>query len=256
MPNIICQQCKTEFKVIPAREKTAKFCSVKCRADWRSINWNGKNHPRWQGGEREKKCQECGKFFSHQPPATYATFKKQRFCSHECGWKGQHYNSGAEHYAWREDRQTRRLARNGKHRSWANAVISRDKAACQICGATKAELHAHHIKSWRDYPELRWDIDNGQTLCAQCHWHVHAVLSANEVNSGEAASGNAGGNPEPSHGRKPVEGVTTRGRSYRRYEGNCDYCGAFVSKRWSDVKNNKHVCCSRSCASKLNRQRK
>ena len=165
--------------------------------------------------------------------------------------KGKIYRRGSEHYAWRKDRDIRR-SRSGRHRSWATAVISRDKATCQRCGAICVELHAHHIKSWRDHPKSRWNLDNGVTLCAHCHWHVHTALDENGVNSGKAVAGKAAGNPEPSDGRKPVEGVTTRGRAYRRYEGHCGQCGVFISKRWSDVKNNFRVFCSRSCAGKFN----
>jgi hypothetical protein len=56
------------------------------------------------------------------------------------------------------------------------------------------------------------------TLCHRCHWAEHAASDANGVNSGNIRPGHAEDNPEPSDGRKPVEGVTTRGRAYRRWE--------------------------------------
>ena len=59
--------------------------------------------------------------------------------------------------------------RNSKdYRIWRKAVIKRDNFRCTKCGACE-DLQAHHIKSFRDFPELRMDINNGKTLCLSCH---------------------------------------------------------------------------------------
>lgn len=208
----------------------------------------GEDHPRWKGGEREKICEQCGKVFRHTPPTTFATFKKRKFCSRECSRKGQKRLTGQDHPNYKPD--SRRKNRRGKHGAWARAVISRDLATCQHCGATDKALHAHHIKPFSTYPHLRWEIENGITLCYLCHEAVHAALNANGVNSGNILAGNAEDNPEPSFGRKPIEGVTTRGRAYRRWNGACDWCGTFISKPWSDVKGKKHLYCSKVCMGK------
>lgn len=57
-------------------------------------------------------------------------------------------------------------------RLWAEAVKDRDGKSCVECGATK-KLHSHHIKRKKDFPELRFDLDNGITLCAKCHLAAH-----------------------------------------------------------------------------------
>jgi hypothetical protein len=59
-----------------------------------------------------------------------------------------------------------------KHRDWKRAVWKRDNYKCVKCGSTD-KLCAHHIKSWDDYPELRFDIGNGLTLCCSCHSKHH-----------------------------------------------------------------------------------
>ena len=142
----------------------------------------------------------------------------------------------------------RRRNRGGSHHKWVNAVLSRDKATCQHCGVKDGELNAHHIKSYKDYPALRFELSNGMTLCVKCHWNVHAVQRANSVNSVKTQTGKAVGNTEPSLIRNYEEGVTNRGRASRRWKGFCDFCKTFISKPFSDTKGKENLFCSRKCA--------
>lgn len=52
---------------------------------------------------------------------------------------------------------------------WKKHVFERDEYTCQICKEVGGKLHAHHIKSFALFPELRFDINNGITLCIECH---------------------------------------------------------------------------------------
>lgn len=236
-----CAKCGVGFRVPPSTAKTRKYCSRKCSTR------SGDNHPEWQGGEREKQCQHCGKLFCKLPNRAISVFRKQKFCSKACADVGGLRYFGEDNPKWNGNP---RRKHPGRHAAWARKVISRDKATCQRCGITGVEMHAHHIKPYIEVPDLRWEVSNGETLCYRCHWNEHTGSAANGVNSGKPAAGNAGGNPEPSFGRKPVEGVTTRGRAYRRWEGNCAYCGAFLSKRWSDTVGKSNLYCSTSHAVK------
>lgn len=47
-----CPFCKKTYEVRPNLGEVRKFCSRECAAKWQmeKRNWNGKNHPNWQGG--------------------------------------------------------------------------------------------------------------------------------------------------------------------------------------------------------------
>lgn len=249
---VTCLQCGKAENVQPARAKRYKFCSYSCRGSWRKINWSGANCPLYQEGVREKVCHHCSKPFFHEKGSTYATFKKQKFCSKPCADEGGFRYSGPEHKSWTGN--PRRRHRNSKQASWARKVISRDLASCRQCGTSGVELQAHHIKPYQTHPELRWELDNGLTLCAPCHWQEHAKLVENRVNCWNPRPDlkESEGNQQPSFGRKPIEGSTTSGRAYRRWDGSCDHCGCFISKRWSDTVGKSHLFCGKVCAGRYN----
>ena len=51
------------------------------------------------------------------------------------------------------------------------SVLKRDKFSCQMCKkkGKSNKLHVHHIMKWSSASSLRYDIDNGITLCSDCH---------------------------------------------------------------------------------------
>lgn len=67
-----------------------------------------------------------------------------------------------------QKRITRPAAKNKKaDTDWALKVKERDGFKCVYCGKDKY-LNSHHIFS-RKHQGLRWDLENGITLCSGCH---------------------------------------------------------------------------------------
>lgn len=57
-----------------------------------------------------------------------------------------------------------------EYKLWRTAVFERDNYICIWGGKEHGnKLVADHIKPFADYPELRFAIDNGRTLCENCH---------------------------------------------------------------------------------------
>lgn len=81
--------------------------------------------------------------------------------------------SGENHWNWVADRsllkkQNRR--NDSSYKEWRKRVWERDGYKCQILNKDcNGRIEAHHILRWSDHPNLRYETNNGITLCRFHH---------------------------------------------------------------------------------------
>jgi 5-methylcytosine-specific restriction endonuclease McrA len=83
---------------------------------------------------------------------------------------------GENHYAYIDGRKARHqdIRRSTEYATWRLAVFTRDKFTCQDCQDQQGgNLEAHHLKPFAEFPALQMDVDNGVTLCMDCHEKRH-----------------------------------------------------------------------------------
>ena len=56
--------------------------------------------------------------------------------------------------------------------TWSKTIKKLDNYMCKLCDSTE-NLHAHHILPKALFPELSLSVDNGITLCEECHGKTH-----------------------------------------------------------------------------------
>lgn len=173
-----CERCGKPLERRPSEIKKRVFCSKECAFPPHFSN-----------------CKGCGREFRYSPS------DKQMFCSYACANNHEETSkrksegrratlatpegrkmfdeamkrrSQLPYYQKRATGRARDIEMGrGEYRKWRIGVLRRDNWTCQECGRRGGLLQAHHIKSWVDYPELRYEVSNGKSLCPQCHTDEH-----------------------------------------------------------------------------------
>lgn len=136
-----------------------------------SLSHKGKNT--WSKGilipeERKKRISQSLKGVKKKP------FSEEHRKNIGLSLRGK--NNGSKSHLWKGGiTPVNEVIRHSReYKLWRTAVFERDNYTCVWCGSKsgkdkKVELNADHIKPFSQYPELRFAIDNGRTLCRPCH---------------------------------------------------------------------------------------
>ena len=108
---------------------------------------------------------------------------RKKFCSKECFSKYHSvcvpHPSGEASPFYIKDRnkiknQFQSIRDSKMMKDWKKSVHEKYNYTCQMCGDRSrsghyVKLNAHHIVRFIDAPELRFNVNNGITLCVPCH---------------------------------------------------------------------------------------
>lgn len=163
----VCPECNQTFSRKPKESvkqwDKKKFCSFHC---------NGKatlrGHKVWNKGiklssEQAYRCGNAMRGKKHRLETLI--IMKERALRKE------------KHPLWIKDRnELKRSGQSNKDRRssayvlWRKDVLERDKWKCRIIdGNCEGKIEVHHILSYTEYPKLRYEINNGITLCKKHH---------------------------------------------------------------------------------------
>ena len=112
-----------------------------------------------------------GNYGKVRPPHAKPPSQKGKIRTLETRIKMRNAHKGEKCYRWKGGLTHAKLAlrHSLEYRLWRTAVFVRDNYTCIWCGKRGGALNVDHIKSFSHYPELRFAIDNGRTLCVPCH---------------------------------------------------------------------------------------
>ncbi len=132
---------------------------------------------------RNKRCAECNRAWRVGRSTYERTPENNTLMSNVTRGKPKPWLRGSKHHNYKggNSPERQRLYMSGEGRAFLRAIYHRDDYKCTRCGSPKIEdkgLHAHHILSWAEYPETRFDPANVVTLCRGCHSWVHSNANA------------------------------------------------------------------------------
>jgi hypothetical protein len=165
-----CSICGLVFYVSPSRatgQHERKVCGLECSG----VLTSRRKHP-MLGKHHSLESKEKNRL-AHIGQKAWNRGLKGYMAGEQHHWFGLN-RSGENNPTYIKDRtklkKTDREYSNSAYMNWMKAVKNRDGWKCRIADKNcSGRLESHHILPWRDYPELRYEINNGITLCRHHH---------------------------------------------------------------------------------------
>lgn len=195
MLKVSCSRCKKEFNLYPTfsqKFEQDKLCG-KCRGRLKYLD----NVDKYR---KIKSCPGCGKRIlktsgfcsscSQTGIKSHSYIDGHASKSRTCNKCGKHITSGSirgscfkcytesnrgkNHPNYKHGFYANRIYSTREYINWKLSVFERDGRICALCGKqSKRTCHAHHILPKRDRQDLLFDINNGITLCKDCHASIN-----------------------------------------------------------------------------------
>lgn len=155
---VMCEFCNSKIVKKESDVSDKNFCSRECLRKCLT---------------KEYDCDYCGEKFT-RPQSTFSESQSNFYCSNSCYLSSIKENTSSP-----------------INKDWRRKVYERDNYKCQDCGSDK-NIHAHHIKTRAEHPNLSQDVENGVSLCKYCHAKRHEEMGQHSVAAmlrGERLSG-------------------------------------------------------------------
>jgi len=131
----------------------------------RSLEFKNKISAANKGKVHTEEMKEKNRQMHLGKKASIETRQKMRIAHLKRVAEGKHNN-----YKGGISTENHRIRGSLEYKLWREAVFERDNWTCIWGGKAHGnKLNADHIKPFAYYPELRFAIDNGRTLCEACH---------------------------------------------------------------------------------------
>ncbi len=169
-----CKQCNKTYYVNRTRLiSRSKYCSAPCRVAYLKINYPGY----WLGKTRSTETIEKVRLAKLGKPSWNKGLRWPKEVREKVSFNRKGKCIGEENPRWVYDRTMLKVygndnkdRRSPRYGDWRKQVYKRDNFKCKMQNADcNGRIIAHHILGYKSYPELRYEINNGITLCQAHH---------------------------------------------------------------------------------------